>query len=127
MTLKTKESDSQTAKSRTDFTQILLESVNESISIALGRPVGPELSHELQAYIGLSDDEMEDNVDRLFASLKDSFGLQGGDIRRMAVKRMYQKAGVPFYEVAGIEMIQYVQELKRVLTNLTGSMLENVM
>ena len=67
-------------KSRTDFTQILLESVNESISIVLGRPVGPELSHELQAYIGLSDDEMEDNVDRLFASLKDSFGLQGGDI-----------------------------------------------
>ena len=29
----------------------------------------------------------------------------------MAVTIMYHKAGVPFYEVAGIEMIQYVQEL----------------
>jgi hypothetical protein len=116
-----KESDSLTPKSRIDFTQILLESVNESISITLGRPITPELNHHLEAYIGLSDDEMEDNVDRLFSTLIDSFGLQGSDIRKMVVKRMYQKAGVPFYEVAGTHMIQYVHELKRKLTPQEGS------
>lgn len=116
LALKVVESDSPTPKSRIDFTQILLESVNESISIALGRPITPELNHHLQAYIGLSDDEMGDNVDLLFSSLTDSFGIRGGDIRRMVVKRMYQKADIPFYEVAGTHMIQYVHELKRKLS-----------
>jgi hypothetical protein len=111
-----KESDSLTAKSRTDFTQILLESVNESISIALGRPITPELTHHLQAYIGLSVDEMGGNVDLLFSSLTDSFGIRGGDIRKMVVRRMYEKAAIPFYDVAGTHMIQYVHELKRKLT-----------
>jgi hypothetical protein len=58
---------------------------------------------------------MEDNVDFLFSSLKDSFGMQGGDIRYMVVRRMYQKADIPFYEVAGTIMIQYVHELKRIM------------
>ena len=116
MGLKIEQLDSPTVKSRTDFAEILLESVNESISIALGLPITPELNHHLQAYIGLSDDEMEDNVDRLFSTLIDSFGIQGGDIRKMEVKRMYQKAGVPFYDIAGTHMIQYVHELKRKLT-----------
>ena len=116
LALKMEESDSPTTKSRTDFSRILLESVNESISIALGRPITPQLNQTLQAYLGLSVDEMEDNVDFLFSSLTDSFGIHGGDIRKMVVKRMYQKAGVPFYEVAGTHMIQYVHELKRKLT-----------
>src|SRR5208282_3930241 len=115
LALKMKESDSPTPKSRTDFGQILLESVNESISITLGRPITLELDHHLQAYLGLSVDEMEHDVDFLFSSLRDSFGMQGGDIRNMVVRRMYQKAGIPFYEVGGTLMIQYVHELKRIL------------
>jgi hypothetical protein len=116
LVLKMKESVSPTPKSRIDFSQILLESVNESISIALGRPITPELEYTLQAYIGLSVDEMQDNVDLLFSSLRDSFGIHGGDIRKMVVRRMYEKAGIPFYDVAGTHMIQYVHELKRMLT-----------
>ncbi len=114
LVLKT-ESNSPTPRSRTDFGQILLESVNESISVALGRPITPQLIGTLQAYLGLSVDEMEDNVDVLFSSLRDSFGIQGADIRRMVVRRMYQKTGIPFYEVAGTQMIQYVHELRRIL------------
>ena len=121
LVLRMEESDSLTPKSRTNFTQILLESVNESISVALGRPITPELNHHLQAYIGLSVDEMQDNVDLLFSSLTDSFGIRGSDIRKMVVRRMYQKAGIPFYEVAGTHMIQYVHELKRKLTMIEYS------
>jgi hypothetical protein len=117
LVLKMEASDSPTPKSRTDFGQILLESVNESISVTLGRPITPELSNTLQEYLGLSVDEMEDNVDVLFSSLRDSFGLQGRDIRRMVVRRMYQKAGVPFYEVAGTHMIQYVHELRQTMNS----------
>jgi len=121
LVLRMEESDSLTPKSRTNFTQILLESVNESISVALGLPITPELNHHLQAYIGLSVDEMQDNVDLLFSSLRDSFGIHGDDIRKMVVRRMYQKAGIPFYEVAGTHMIQYVHELKRKLTMIEYS------
>jgi hypothetical protein len=114
--------DLDSSKSRTDFGRILMESVSESISIALQRTITPELSKRLQAYLGMSVEEMEDNVDRLFSSLENSFGISGGDLCKMVVKRMYQRAGVPFYEVAGIEMIQYVHELKRVLTHLTETL-----
>lgn len=94
LVLRMEESDSLTPKSRTNFTQILLESVNESISVALGRPITPELNHHLQAYIGLSVDEMQDNVDLLFSSLRASFGRRGSDILTMIARRMYQKVTV---------------------------------
>ncbi|MGA3296769.1 MAG: hypothetical protein ABSD41_04890, partial [Candidatus Bathyarchaeia archaeon] len=91
------------------------ESVNESISFALGLPQTPELTHHLQSYIGLSVDKMPDNIDLLFSSLKDSFGTHGSDIPKMVTRRMYQKAGIPFYDITGTNMIQQVNELKRKL------------
>jgi hypothetical protein len=112
LVLKTKESDSPAPKSRTDFGQILLESVNEAIAVALGKPITPELTHHLQEYIGISADEIPYHIDLLFSSLRDSFGMRGDDLCKMVVRKMYEKAGVPFYEIAGQPMIHYVEELK---------------
>jgi hypothetical protein len=110
------ESDSPTPKSRNDFRQILLESVNESISFALGLPQTPELTHHLQPYIGLSVDKMLDNVDLLFSSLNDGFGTRASDIITMITRKIYQKAGITtFYDITGTDMIQHVYELKRKL------------
>ena len=100
---------------RTDFTKILVDSVNEALATVLGQPITPELNHHLQAYIGLSVDEMTNRIDLLFSTLKDSFGLQGGSLCKLVVRKMYQKSGIPFYEIAGTQMIQYVNELKRTL------------
>jgi hypothetical protein len=61
----------------------------------------------------------------LFSTLADSFGLRGRDISRMVVRRMYEKADIPFYEVAGTHMIQYVHELKRTLTMIEYSIKPN--
>jgi hypothetical protein len=99
-------------KSRPDFSQILLESVNEAIAVALGKPVTPELSHHLQAYVGMSADEIPNHIDLLFSSLRDSFGTRGDDLCKTVVKKMYEKAGVHFFEIGGQPMIQYVEELK---------------
>jgi hypothetical protein len=38
--------------------------------------------------------------------------MRGDDLSKMLVKKMYEKAGVPFYEVGGQPMIRYVEELK---------------
>ena len=107
--------------SQADFNRILLESVNEAVAVALGKPIPPELTQRLQAYIGLSTDEIPNHIDLLFSSLRDSFGTNGDDLCKMVVAKMYQKAGVPFYEVAGHPMIQYVEELKAKLTKTSPS------
>ncbi len=65
--------------SQTDFNQILLKSVNEAIAAALGKPNTPELNHYLQAYIGMSVDQIPNHIDLLFSSLRDSFGTSGED------------------------------------------------
>jgi hypothetical protein len=99
-------------KTRTDFSQILLESVNEAIAIASGKSVTPELTHHFQAYIGISADEIPNHINLLFSSLRDSFGTTGNDLCKLVVRKMYAKAGVQFFEIAGQPMIQYVEELK---------------
>ena len=38
--------------------------------------------------------------------------MKGNDLCKMVVKKMYEKAGVPFYEIGGEPMIRYVEELK---------------
>lgn len=100
---------------QTEFNHMLLESVNETISIALGRPITEELSVRLQAYIGLTIEEMPNQIYRLFQSVSDSFGTAGDDLCKLIVKKMYQKAGVLFYEIAGKPMIQYIEELKAIV------------
>ena len=61
---------------------------------------------------------MPDNVHFLFSSLRASFGTRGSDILTMIARRMYQKAGMPFYDITGTNMIEHVYELKRKLAIL---------
>jgi hypothetical protein len=106
----------QKARNRTDFDKILVESINEAIAIVLGRKTSPELERHLQAFLGFSYDKI-DNVEVLFSSLERAYGLFGSAVPKLVVKTMYAKAKVPFYEVAGTPMIQYVYDLKRNLAS----------
>lgn len=101
--------------SRPNFNQIVFESVNEAISAVIDQLVTAELSRYLQAYIGVSVDEIPLHIDRLFSSLTNLFGTTGDDVCKMIVRKTYEKAGIPFYEIGGRLMIQYVEELKRML------------
>lgn len=101
--------------SRTDFNEILLESLNESISVTVGRSMTPELLRHLQAFVGISLGDAPERTDRLFSSLWGSFGLNGDGLCRTVVEKMYRKAGMPFYEIGGKPMIQYIYDLKREL------------
>jgi len=99
-----------------DFDKILVESVNEAIALVLGRKTTPQLETHLQAFLGFSYESV-DTVEKLFSSLDGAYGLFGSAVPKAIVKKMYQKAEVPFYEVAGTPMIQYVYELKRTLAS----------
>ena len=104
------------AGDRTDFDKILAESVNEAIATVLGRTTTPQLERHLQAFLGFSYVNM-DTVENLFSSLEHAYGLFGSIVPKLAVKKMYQKTNLPFYEVAGTPMIQYVYDLKRNLAS----------
>ena len=106
----------QKARNRTDFDKILVESINEAIAIVLGRKNSPELERHLQAFLGFAYEKI-DNLEVLFSSLEHAYGLFGSTVPKLVVEKMYAKAKVPFYEVAGTPMIQYVYELKRNLAS----------
>ena len=106
----------QKTGNRTDFDKILVESVNEAIAIMLGRKTSPELERHLQAFLGFSYEKI-DNIEVLFSSLEHAYGLFGSAVPKLVVQKMYRKANVPFYEVAGTPMIQYVYDLKRNLAS----------
>lgn len=64
---------------------------------------------------GISNDEMPSHIESLFSTLRGSFGLSGDTLSKTIIKRMWQKAEVPFYEVGYRPMIEYVQELKKIV------------
>ena len=101
---------------RTDFERILVESLDEAITSTLAKDTSPELERHLRSFLALPYDRMN-TVELLFSSLERAYGFLGADVLRLVVRKMYAKADVPFYEVAGTPMFQYVYELKQKLTN----------
>jgi hypothetical protein len=105
---------------RTDFNQIVAESVHEAFDTILGPTASGPLVIHLQSYHGIADDEIPSHVEQLFNALNKSFGISGITLCKAIVKRMYKKVGVPFYEVGYRPMMEYVQELETKLAN-TGN------
>lgn len=102
----------QEARNRTDFDKILVESVNEAIAKVLSRKTSPDLEFYLQTFIDFAHEKI-DNIEILFSSLEHTYGLFGSTIPKLVVQKMYEKVQIPFHEVAGTPMIQYVYDLKR--------------
>ncbi|MGA2784900.1 MAG: hypothetical protein ABSF09_09415, partial [Candidatus Bathyarchaeia archaeon] len=92
----------------TAFSQVLIDSVNETLASVPSRPVSKELACRARAFLAIPEDEMPNQLDSLFTSLQNSFGLEGDEICKQIVKKMYQTTGIQFYEISGRSMIQYV-------------------
>jgi len=100
---------------RTDFNELLVESVKETISEVLGARVTPAFWYHYQAFLGMTRDEMPYRLDTLFSSLKGMFGVGGETLGRRIVKKLYAKAGVPLNYVPDRPLTDYVEELKEIL------------
>jgi len=101
---------------RNDFERILVESLDEAITFTLAKGSSPELERHLRSFLALPYDRMS-AVELLFSSLERAYGLLGADVLKLVVRKMYAKADVPFYEVAGTPMFQYVYDLKEKLAS----------
>jgi len=103
--------------SHAGFSQVLIDSVKETLASIPSRPVSKELTCRAHAFLAIPEDEIPNQLDSLFTSLQNSFGLEGDEICKRIVKKMYQTTGIPFYEIGGRSMIQYIEELKRTKAN----------
>ena len=102
-------------KHRTDFNDLLVDSVDEAISGVLGNRVTAAFWYHYQAFLGITRAEMPYRLDTLFASLKGTFGVGGETLGRVIVKKLYAKANVPLDLKVNRSFTEHVEELKRIL------------
>lgn len=102
-------------KDRADFSDLLVESVGETITEVLGTRVTAALWHHYQAYLGITRDEMPYRLDEFFSSLKGIFGVGGETLGRRILQKLYAKAGVPLSYTPDRPFAEYVEELKEIL------------
>jgi hypothetical protein len=102
-------------KERTDFNELLVESVKETISEVLGARVTPAFWYHYQAHLGVTQEEMPYRLDTLFSALKGMFGVGGETLGRRIVKKLYAKAEVALDYTPDRPLTEYVEELKEFL------------
>lgn len=100
---------------RTDFNDLLIASVEETISEILGARVTGAFWYHYQAFLGITREEMPYRLETLFQTLKGTFGVGGETLGRSIVRKLYSKAGVPLIYVPDRSLVDYVEELKQTL------------
>ena len=106
---------SSSRRHRTDFNDLLAESVKETISEVLGARVTPAFWYHYQAHLGVTQEEMPYRLDTLFSALKGVFGVGGDTLGKMIIKKLYAKVGVPLTYTPDRPFKEYVKELKEFL------------
>lgn len=89
-----------------------MATVEETIAAVLGKSVSEAFTNHLQAFIGISIDEMPSHLGALFESLNGSFGIGGNTLGRSIVRNLYRKYRVQFTETTGRTLAEYVEDLK---------------
>ena len=100
---------------RTDFNDLLVDSVTETITDILGAKVTSVFWYYCQAYLGITREEIPYRLDTLFAGLKDAFGMGSETLGRSIIKKLYAKADVSLTYVPDKPFTEYVEELKETL------------
>ena len=107
----------QTSKQRTDFNDIVVEAIHETIEGVLGRSVAELFWHHFQADKGVAQDEIPYRFDTLFASLKSTFGAVGDTLGGVIVRKSYIKAGIEPAPKFDDKLVEAVENLEHTLAN----------
>jgi hypothetical protein len=96
-----------------DFNEVLVESIDETITALLSRTVVDALYAHLQTNHSVSKDEMPYQLDTLFTTLSEIFGVRSSQTITNAIsKKFYLKLGLEFTDHPSRTLLEYVDEAK---------------
>ncbi len=94
------------------FSQILLDSVDEGLSV-LGNEPRQAIYQYLATIHSLDREQVPDKVDEFSSGLKKALGSASRVIERLILKKLFQRIGSTFREVPDLEFADYVRDAKR--------------
>jgi hypothetical protein len=100
-----------------EFNDVLVESVDETITDLLSRAVVDALYAHLQSFHHISRDEIPHRLDTLLTTLEKIFGASSQIITKTIARRFYFKLGLEFTGNPSHTLLEYVDEAKMKLQN----------
>lgn len=102
------------------FNDALVESIDETITDLLSRTVVDALYAHLQTFHSISRDEVPYRLDTLLTTLEKLFGASSQTITNAIARKIYLKLGLEFTGKPSDTLLEYVDEAKRKLQDLSS-------
>ena len=103
---------------RIEFNDVLVESIDETITDLLSRAVVDALYTHLQTNYSISRNELPCRLDTLTTTLQTVFGVRSSQtITKAMAKKFYLKLGLQFIDSPSGTLLEYVDEAKMKLQN----------
>ncbi|MGA2462241.1 MAG: hypothetical protein ABSF82_12550 [Candidatus Bathyarchaeia archaeon] len=100
-----------------EFNDVLVESIDETMTDLLSRAVVDALYAHLQTIYSISRDEVPYRLDTLFTALEKIFGTSAQTITKAVAREFYLKLGLEFTGNPSRTLLEYVDEAKMKLQN----------
>ena len=94
------------------FSALLLESIDEALTDLLGRRAREAVYDYLERNCLVARNELPTRLEAFLTLLDDTFGKGSKTIGRVVARRLYSKLEWEFIEVAGYELVDYVEAVK---------------
>lgn len=95
-----------------EFNDVLVESIDKTITTLLSRTVVDALYAHLQNNHSISRDEIPYRLDTLFTTLEKIFGASAHTITKVIARTFYLKLGLEFTDNPSRTLLEYVDEAK---------------
>ena len=104
-----------------EFNDLLVQSIDETITDLLSRAVVDALYAHLQTVYSVPKDEVPNRLDTLLTALEKVFGASSQTITRAIARKFYLKLGLEFTNHPSYTLIEYVDEAKMKLRTSSSS------
>ncbi|HUK29445.1 MAG TPA: hypothetical protein VLV31_13555 [Candidatus Acidoferrales bacterium] len=98
-----------------DFNALLIDSVDEAVSEVMGAKTSSLFWRHFQAYLGMTREEMPNDLPKLFTSLQTVFGSGDYTVGEMVIRKLYAKANVPLNFSHNHPLAECAQKLRQIL------------
>jgi hypothetical protein len=94
------------------FNYLLLESIDQAFADLLGRRSRDAIYDHLATHYRYGREEIPENIDEFYKFLQNMFGSGAATLGRTVIRRMFDKLGYEYVNVAGFQFFDYLEALK---------------